>query len=430
MSLTRVLGSLAVVAGACCAAVAGGSRPPHANLSAAIKPLYADLMSGGVGDMLIIGDSITIRDDTYTYVLDDLFWAEYGNAGDGYRGLGQGFEDCMREGIEVLGTVNTSQSIISGGRNLTYGPYSIAGTYIRPFPPNGYQRYAVFGPDLRVYYITQPGGGSFDVLLGPTQEWLATVDTDAAWGGGYVDVQLGGDGTTLKEVRLQTAPGSTGPLALSALEMRTGTGGYVQHFGGRGGVGPGDFLLADADTFTGAVGAIDPDVTLIMLDWVGYEQPKGFRASTEQLIDRVLAGAPDTSIVLVSHHPFHDQIVTEADTYLAIARDRGLGFVNFSDLFSGFAEMDALGLLKDDVHMSEIGGLWFASYLFDLFETYGPAGVRADITGEGEFDFSDVVAFLAAFSAQQAAADLAEPEGQWDISDILAFLEAFSLASE
>ncbi len=43
----------------------------------------------------------------------------------------------------------------------------------------------------------------------------------------------------------------------------------------------------------------------------------------------------------------------------------------------------------------------------------------------GQLDFSDVVAFLVAFGAQESSADLAEPFGQWDFSDVVAFLGAF-----
>ncbi len=44
----------------------------------------------------------------------------------------------------------------------------------------------------------------------------------------------------------------------------------------------------------------------------------------------------------------------------------------------------------------------------------------------GQLDFSDVVAFLTAFSGSAPQADLAEPFGQWDFSDVVAFLTAFA----
>ncbi len=56
-----------------------------------------------------------------------------------------------------------------------------------------------------------------------------------------------------------------------------------------------------------------------------------------------------------------------------------------------------------------------------------PACSPADLDAPyGSIDFSDVVAFLVAFSASNPAADLAEPIGQWDFSDVVAFLTSFA----
>jgi len=48
-----------------------------------------------------------------------------------------------------------------------------------------------------------------------------------------------------------------------------------------------------------------------------------------------------------------------------------------------------------------------------------PADVAEPI---GQLDFSDIIAFLNAFNAQEPLADIALPFGQWDFSDISAFL--------
>ncbi len=44
---------------------------------------------------------------------------------------------------------------------------------------------------------------------------------------------------------------------------------------------------------------------------------------------------------------------------------------------------------------------------------------------QGQLDFSDLIAFLVAFSAMDSAADLAQPFGQWDFSDVVEFLVQF-----
>ena len=43
----------------------------------------------------------------------------------------------------------------------------------------------------------------------------------------------------------------------------------------------------------------------------------------------------------------------------------------------------------------------------------------------GSLDFTDVLAFLTAFGAEDPLADMAEPFGSFDFTDVLAFLSSF-----
>lgn len=54
------------------------------------------------------------------------------------------------------------------------------------------------------------------------------------------------------------------------------------------------------------------------------------------------------------------------------------------------------------------------------------AACPADLTGEGELNIDDVLAFLDAFAAEEPAADFAEPFGAFNIDDVLGFLDAFA----
>ena len=65
------------------------------------------------------------------------------------------------------------------------------------------------------------------------------------------------------------------------------------------------------------------------------------------------------------------------------------------------------------------------AYEFQGTTTTDPCNVADLADPLGELDFSDVIAFLAAFGASEPDADLAEPFGQWDFSDVVAFLSAF-----
>lgn len=58
--------------------------------------------------------------------------------------------------------------------------------------------------------------------------------------------------------------------------------------------------------------------------------------------------------------------------------------------------------------------------------TIGPAGCVADLAEPfGVLDFSDVSAFLSAFSQELGEADLVEPFNVWNFSDVVAFLNSF-----
>ncbi len=93
------------------------------------------------------------------------------------------------------------------------------------------------------------------------------------------------------------------------------------------------------------------------------------------------------------------------------------------------AQMATVGLDRNlDVHSGLLGGD-IRSVLNGMqivsLDDLGCNG--ADLADPlGQLDFSDIVAFLNAFSAQQPGADLAEPIGQWDFSDVVAFLGLFA----
>lgn len=397
--------------------------PLHENLPQTLLPLYRELMGGGVGDVLLIGDSLTVTAGTFTYTMDDLFWARYGIAGDGCRGLGAGFASDMRPGIAFVSGPSTDRTSLSGTREMPIGAYTLAGSFTTMHPPNGALTYRLLGPKVRVEYVTQPGGGTF--VLTDDFDLNITVSTDGAYGSDFVDISLQGDPNAPKYLYVDTAPGSTGDIVLSSFIMRTGQPGYIQHYAGRGGVGPEDFLLADEATYTSQVAGLDPELIFVMVDYIGAVEPSGFRPAMEELLDRLEAGAPDAGIILVTHHPFNQNLWMEASTYRELARERGHGFVNLFHLFDGPQELQDLGFLLDVVHLSEAGADFFGHYFFDLFEEQGRAAVMADQNGDGQFDFADVSRFLEAFAGQEASADLAVPSGVWDFNDLVEFLLAF-----
>ncbi len=102
------------------------------------------------------------------------------------------------------------------------------------------------------------------------------------------------------------------------------------------------------------------------------------------------------------------------------------------DLFGDGADVRTVSLLRLGEGMADDGAttleLGFTDGSRGLFTLDIAAGCSpADLAEPlGQLDFSDVVAFLSAFTSEDSAADLAEPVGQLDFSDVVAFLTAFS----
>ncbi len=93
-------------------------------------------------------------------------------------------------------------------------------------------------------------------------------------------------------------------------------------------------------------------------------------------------------------------------------------------------ELPILALISElDIRFSHTGqaetGSWWVDDML-LATQPAPSACPADLAEPiGVLDFSDVLAFLAAFGAGEPEADLAEPFGVLDFSDVLAFLQAF-----
>ncbi len=93
-------------------------------------------------------------------------------------------------------------------------------------------------------------------------------------------------------------------------------------------------------------------------------------------------------------------------------------------------------VVQRDVRVGADGTLRLAAYstlqsdqsYVNGIQLLGPRGCSpADLAAPlGALDFSDVVAFLAAFAAGEPGADLAPPAGVFDFSDVVEFLSAFA----
>jgi len=387
-----------------------GGRPLSEGLHRSLLPFYRQLESGGVGSYGIVGDSVSLIDSSYNWQLRNLLRADYGSAGDGYLALARFNGVCSanmggpRCGLQLVRGPGSFVSEDTGPWD-EFGPPAPDGMWSRlvptPFPGN--QTAQVYGREVVVHFVRRVGGGLLTIKRNGTT--LTTIDTGLASGGplaGRYVVDTGTDDPNqLTAIRMET--GGPDPVQVNAIEMRSSTGGIRYHRLARGGAGPARFLASMTDANADLLRSLDMDLVIIMLDASdGDADGPGtdlYEANLSSLVDWYLAQLPGTRFVLMTHHPFEPAIGPQADAALRVARARGLGYINLFDLFSGWEEMNSLGLIDGQVHLTAAGGQWFGSYVHGLMNQAGREAVVADANADGSTDFFDLQYFLSAFSA-------------------------------
>lgn len=84
----------------------------------------------------------------------------------------------------------------------------------------------------------------------------------------------------------------------------------------------------------------------------------------------------------------------------------------------------AVGAIGDDDGFQNAGAVWLLS--LNGVNSDGILECPADINGDGVLDLNDIVDFIAAFIAQDPAADLAPEFGVWDLNDVVLFADSFT----
>ncbi len=365
------IGVCSSVLGLTSAAVAQ-SVPLEWNVRPQCQPLFSKLETGQVGTLAIVGDSISFWADSYNWFLRDRFWADYGNAGDGYLATGNGFKgyagkNSPRYGITFSASASGVELPDINSTRDPWGYYTPDGIYAR-VSGTGFLSLTFYGPSCRLYYLRQPGGGVMRLTLNGVP--LVDVPTDGAIAQDWLDFQTGRGPFTKSTLKITSADGAV--VQPDAMDMRTGLSGLAYHRLARGSAGPLDFVRSDTPACGALLTNLAPDVLIVMLDWVGNAEKLTFVRDTNQLLDFYGSAMPDTRIVLMTHHPFREEIHDEAVWLYQIAQERNMGFINLFDTFpGGAADMQAMGLLDGDVHLSAAGGEWYGDYVYNLLKHDG-----------------------------------------------------------
>jgi hypothetical protein len=416
----------------------GQVRPLSERLHGSVLPFFRDLEEGEVGSYGIVGDSVSLITSSYNWYLRNYLTDDFGSAGDGYLALARFGGVCTataggpRCGLQLVQGPGSVISEDTGPWELP-GPPTPDGMWLTltptPFPASATVHF--FASEAVVHYTRRVGGGPMTIKLNGSL--FATVETGLSEGepiAGRLVIDTGAtDPSQLSTLRFETA--GPLPVQVNAIEMRSIASGVRYHRLARGGAGPFMFLSSMTPANAEVLRSLDLDLLMVMLDAAAGDgnddEIEIYESNLATLVDWYRAAMPGVPIVLVTHHPFRPSIEAQADAILRISRERGLGFINLYDLFSGFDEMNDLGYMSGVVHLNPAGGQWFGRYIRDLLTQVGREALIADATGDGRFDFFDVQRFLQEFSTGDA--DL-NGDGVTNFFDVLDFLIAFTRAME
>ncbi|MCA9311373.1 MAG: hypothetical protein KDA21_09225 [Phycisphaerales bacterium] len=436
LSCAAVLAALSLpgvsaFAGDPCADLAMTDPAPDTwNLAPTVAPWLGKLESGQQASLMIIGDSISVRADSYNWFLVKRLRERYGDAGDGYFGLGSGFT-APNPAIDtrlaarypqrlVRSESHTRIALLNHPREEPRGTWAPDGLFGIMWD-DGWLEADFHGTRARLYYIKRPGGGILKLTL--NGQPLAELYTQANQiSTGVFEFETGApDNDTISTLRM--APKYGREMEVLGLEMMSDDHGLIYHRIGRGGQGPDDFLRSVNKGVRRIYENLNPDLVIVMLDWAGGDDAKAAYADDlNELLDFYQYCMPDSRFVLMSHHPFQADIAEQVPVLLQIACERNLGFINLQNTFPDLEAMEALGFIEDGVHFTAAGGQWFGDYVYDLLMGTAEA-CRADVNGDGRIDFADLNELLDTWGEDDRA-DV-DGSGLVDFPDLNMMLDAW-----
>ncbi len=305
--------------------------------------------------------------------------------------------------------------------------------------------------DAQIPGVTGVDGQAEDIVFAPDGSIYATgnVNDDDEFGEEMYTVKLGPTGQLLWDARHDATDDQFFNETLGRVLHADSTGAYVLY---RASGSPGKTALLKYDdnggvlwdTALGAVGTplrITPrtDGSLI----ASFTNGSGVTIAAIDASGALLWATPTGGSTNSSNYPGH--LTITPDGWIALIDQMGTdigvlvynqdgGFETDARVDSGSASDSPVAitstadgdlLVLGQVQPSILNRRDFA--VFRLTPNQDEPACAPDLAEpEGQLDFSDIVAFLTAFSNADPAADFAEPLGQFDFSDVVEFLNLFA----
>lgn len=236
--------------------------------------------------------------------------------------------------------------------------------------------------EVEIYFLEQPGGGSFIVKDGRTQ--IARVETDSTE-------------TASGLFRLDWSPTSfpgsldlvienprAAGVILGGVNFKTFSNGVRVHKIGNGGLTARQAVAVDRQMWVDALAGLDPEVFCVLLgtnDFARDVEPDDFKVDIAELVSRVREAKPSTEIMLMSPS---DNGLSSRDYELSDYRDvlvelcieLDLRFMDFKEVLGDYETANGLGLYADAIHPNAEGGALMADAWWSLVHFDGASGLH------------------------------------------------------
>ncbi len=348
----------------------------------------------------VLGDSVTMTRNTWTYWLRNHLWDHFGNAGEGSVDV-HDYMNGDTTGGYVMSPVFTRQwgESTAWTRHLNQiipeHVWFPTGTWVTCEHAGGGWRMIFQAASVRLRYIAEAGAGSVTVRIGG--DIVQTIDAD---NGGdptslTVDVPLPAFGTHTMELENTAPPQAPASVKIDLVDLRSGLPGSVLHRWGQSGKPCSHFLAKSQQMYEHLLGEVEPSVFWIQCD-PGDETLDQYDLDLRALVARLQGIRPGMPIVLLSHHRFSNGHVAPTYVMYEVARDDpNVAFINLFDLHDEKADIVTLDYLADTVHLNAKGGQFYAAWI--AREMLGWS--RADLDVDGAVGQTDLGLLLSAYNS-------------------------------
>lgn len=351
-----------------------------------MRPLHEALRraSDGTGQarILVYGAS-HVAADFFSNVIRERLQARFGDAGHGFVLPARAWRGYRHFGVSVESSPRGWEGLRVRASTRETEPLGVAGMAVEGASGAAWGRVDTgdhTASRFVLFYLKQPGGGGFDVLLDGRR--VARLDTDAAELGSGVHVVTAEDARHVLEVRLR----GTGPVRLFGVSVERERPGVIVDNMGLNGARASSHLLWSEDMHREHLRRLDP--SLVVLAYGTNESGdddhpiEAYEAILRRVVARVRATVPSAACLLVgpSDRPMQGDagaLVDRPRTHQVIevqrrvSRDFGCGFFDLLEFGGGplsmvrWAASEPAYAQRDHIHFTGRGYLRLGEVLHD-----------------------------------------------------------------